>query len=150
MNVKIIANNKKAYHDYFVESTYETGIELVGSEVKSIRLGNINLKDNFCYIRDGELFVVGMHVSPYNKGSYYNPEAKRNRRLLMHKAEIRKLRQKVDEKGYTLTLTKIYLKGGLIKAEIALCKGKEGHDKRDALKEKDQKREIERYLKENR
>lgn len=148
MNVKIVANNKKAYHDYFVEDTFETGIELMGSEVKSIRMGNVNLKDNFCYVKDGELYVVGMHVSPYTKGSFYNPDAKRNRRLLMHKSEIRKLRQKVEEKGYTLALTKLYLKGGLIKTEIALCRGKEGHDKRDALKEKEQKREIQRYLKE--
>ncbi len=148
METKTLVNNKKAYHDYFVEDTYEAGIELVGSEVKSIRLGNANLKDSFCIIKNGELFVVGMHVSPYTKGSYYNPDAKRQRRLLMHKVEIRKLAQKVGEKGYTLVLTKLYLRGGLVKAEVALCKGKEGQDKRQALKEKQQKREIDRALKE--
>ncbi len=145
---RVLIGNKKAYHDFFVEDTYEAGIELKGSEVKSLRLGNANLKDNFCLIRNGEIFVVGMHISPYIKGSYYNPEAKRQRRLLMHKVEIRKLKQKVEEKGYTLVVTKLYMRGGLVKAEVALCKGKEGQDKRQTLKEKQQKRDIERALKE--
>ncbi len=145
---KVLIGNKKAYHDFFVEDTYEAGIELKGSEVKSLRLGNANLKDNFCLIRNGEIYTIGMHISPYVKGSYYNPEAKRQRRLLMHKVEIRKLKQKVEEKGYTLVVTKLYLRGGLVKAEVALCKGKEGQDKRQTLKEKQQKRDIERALKE--
>lgn len=146
--IKIITTNKKAYHDYFIEDTFEAGIELKGSEVKSIRLGNVNLKDSYAVIKDGEVFLMGAHVSPYEKGSHYNPEAKRSRRLLMHKAEIRKLNQKVKEKGYTLVVTKLYFKDALVKAEIGLARGKEGHDKRAVLKEREQKRTIERALKE--
>lgn len=146
--IKIITTNKKAYHDYFIEDTFEAGVELKGSEVKSIRLGNVNLKDSYAVIKDGEVFLMGAHVSPYEKGSHYNPEAKRSRRLLMHKAEIRKLNQKVKEKGYTLVVTKLYFKDALVKVELGLAKGKEGHDKRAVLKEREQKRDIERALKE--
>lgn len=146
--IKIITTNKKAYHDYFIEDTFEAGVELKGSEVKSIRLGNVNLKDSYAVIKDGEVLLMGAHVSPYEKGSHYNPEAKRSRRLLMHKAEIRKLNQKVKEKGYTLVVTKLYFKDALVKAEIGLARGKEGHDKRAVLKEREQKRTIERALKE--
>ncbi len=146
--IKIVTTNKKAYHDYFIEETYEAGIELKGSEVKSIRLGNVNLKDSYAVIKDGEVLLMGAHVSPYEKGSHYNPEAKRTRRLLMHKAEIRRLNQKVKEKGYTLVVTKLYFKDALVKAEIGLAKGKEGHDKRAVLKEREQKRIVERAMKE--
>ncbi len=146
--IKIITTNKKAYHDYFIEETYEAGIELKGSEVKSIRLGNVNLKDSYAVIKDGEVLLMGAHVSPYEKGSHYNPEAKRTRRLLMHKSEIRRLDQKVKEKGYTLVVTKLYFNDALVKAEIGLAKGKEGHDKRAVLKEREQKRIVERAMKE--
>ncbi len=146
--IKLVTTNKKAYHDYFIEETFEAGIELQGSEVKSIRLGNVNLKDSYAVIKNGEVFLMGAHVSPYEKGSHYNPEAKRSRRLLMHKAEIRKLNQKVKEKGYTLVVTKLYFKEALVKVELGLAKGKEGHDKRAVLKEREQKRDIERALKE--
>lgn len=146
--IKLVTTNKKAYHDYFIEETFEAGVELKGSEVKSIRLGNVNLKDSYAVIKNGEVFLMGAHVSPYEKGSHYNPEAKRSRRLLMHKSEIRKLNQKVKEKGYTLVVTKLYFKDALVKVEVGLAKGKEGHDKRAVLKEREQKRDIERALKE--
>jgi len=148
--IKIIATNKKAYHDYFIEDTYEAGIELQGSEVKSIRLGQINLKDSYATISsDMEILLINAHISPYEKGSHYNPEPRRTRRLLMHKDEIRKLRQKVIEKGYTLIPVKVYFKTGLCKVEIGLAKGKQGPDKRRDLMEKDQERELQRYLKED-
>lgn len=108
MDIKIVASNKKAYHDYFIDSTYETGIVLVGSEVKSIRLGGVNLKDSFCIIKNGEIFILNMHVSPYEKGSYFNEDPRRTRKLLMKRAEIDKLLGKVSAKGYTLVPTKIY------------------------------------------
>lgn len=146
--IKVISTNKKAYHDYFIEATYEAGISLAGSEVKSLRLGNVNLKDSYAIIKNGEVFLMGAHISPYDKGSYFNPEPRRTRRLLLHKQEIVKLRSKVNEKGYTLVVTKIYFKDALVKVELGLAKGKEGHDKRDALKEREQKRMIERVLKE--
>lgn len=146
--IKVIANNKKAYHDFFIEDTYEAGIELVGSEVKSIRQGNINLKDSFALVRGKEVFLVNVHISPYKMGSYFNPAPRRDRRLLLNRQEINKLRGKVEKKGYTLVATKIYFKESLVKVEIGVAKGKEGHDKRQALKEKSQKRDIERALKE--
>ncbi|MBQ4072479.1 MAG: SsrA-binding protein SmpB [Clostridia bacterium] len=146
--IKVIATNKKAYHDYFIEDTFEAGIQLAGSEVKSIRGGNINLKDSYAIVKNGEIFLAGCHISPYEKGSHFNPDAKRMRRLLLHKKEILKLKQKVAEKGYTLVVTKVYFKESLVKAELGLAKGKEGHDKRQVLKEKEQKRQIERALKE--
>ncbi len=147
MDIKIVASNKKAYHDYFIDSTYETGIVLVGSEVKSIRLGGVNLKDSFCIIKNGEIFILNMHVSPYEKGSYFNEDPRRTRKLLMKRAEIDKLLGKVSAKGYTLVPTKIYFKGGLVKVEVGLARGKELHDKRDSIKEKDMKRDLQRQLK---
>ena len=146
--IKKITQNKKAYHDYFIEEVFEAGIALAGSEVKSIRMGNVNLKDSYAMIKDGELFLVGAHVSPYSKGSHFNPDPKRTRRLLMHKKEILRLKQKVQEKGYTLVVTSLYFKDGLVKAEVALAKGKEGRDKRRDIKERDEKRSVQRLIKE--
>lgn len=146
--IKRVAQNKKAYHDYFIEETFEAGIALEGSEVKSLRLGNVNLKDSYAVIRNGEVFLVGAHISPYAKGSCFNPDPKRSRRLLLHKKEILKLQQKVQEKGYTLVVTSIYFKTGLAKVELALAKGKEGRDKRRDIKERDEKRSVMRAIKE--
>jgi len=145
---KVVATNKKAYHDYFIEETYEAGIELAGSEVKSIRLGNVNLKDSFAMIKGGDAFLVNCHISPYKMGSYYNPPARRDRRLLLHRHEINKLRGRVEKKGYTLVATKLYFVDSLLKVEIAVAKGKELHDKRKSLQEKEEKREMERAIKE--
>ncbi len=145
---KIISTNKKAYHDYFVEETYEAGIVLVGSEVKSIRNGQINLRDSYVIVRGNQVLLINAHISPYEKGSYFNVDAKRTRNLLLNKSEINKLRGKVDLKGYTLIPTKVYFKQALVKIEIGVCKGKELHDKRAAIKEKEQKRLVERTLKE--
>lgn len=146
--IKVIANNKKAFHDYFIEEKYEAGIQLEGSEVKSVRLGNINLKDSFALVKGSEVFLVNAHISPYTKGSHYNPEPRRDRRLLLNRQEINKLRGKVEKKGYTLVATKVYFKDALVKVEIGVAKGKEMHDKRQTLKEKEQKRAIERAFKE--
>lgn len=143
---RLVATNKKAYHDFFIEETFEAGIQLVGSEVKSIRLGGINLKDSFAYIKNGEIILSNVHISPYKMGSYFNEDPRRDRRLLMHKREIDKLRGKVEQKGYTIVATKVYFKNSLVKIEIALAKGKELHDKRQALKEKQQKRDVMREL----
>lgn len=143
---RLVATNKKAYHDYFIEETYEAGIQLVGSEVKSIRMGGINLKDSYAFIKNGELILSNVHISPYKMGSYFNEDPRRDRRLLMHKREIDKLRGKVEQKGYTIVATKVYFKNSLVKIEIALAKGKELHDKRQALKEKQQKRDVMREL----
>lgn len=145
--IKIIATNKKAYHDYFIEDTYEAGIVLVGSEVKSIRQGQVNLKDTYCLVRGGEMQLINMHVSPYDKGSYFNEDPRRMRKLLLNKSEINKLRGKVEIKGYTLVPTKIYFKQGLVKVEIGLAKGKELHDKRHSLAEKESKRDLDREIK---
>jgi SsrA-binding protein len=144
--IKVVATNKKAFHEYFIEETHEAGIELVGSEVKSIRNGGINLKDSFAVVKNGQLILMNMHISPYAMGSYYNLPPRRDRKLLMHKKEIERLRGKVEQKGYTLVVTKIYFKGALVKAEVALAKGKELFDKRRALKDKQQKREVMREL----
>ena len=145
--IKIAAQNKKAYHDYFVEEKYEAGIELFGTEVKSIRAGSVNLKDSYCYIKDGELFVVGMHVSPYEHGNIFNREPLRDRRLLMHKREIMKLHGLVSQKGYTLVPLSVYFKGSRLKVEIGLCRGKKLYDKRDSIAKAESDREIERRLK---
>ena len=142
---KTIAQNRKARHDYFVEEVWETGLELRGNEVKSIRLGRCNLKDSFAQVRGGELFVENMHVSPYEKGSFYNENPLRPKRLLMHKAEIRKLEQVVMQKGLALIPLSIYLKDGRMKLELALCKGKKLYDKRDDAAKKDAEREMERH-----
>lgn len=148
-NKKVLATNRKAQHDYFIEDRYEAGVELYGTEVKSIRQGTLNLRDSFCTIKDGELWVRGMHVSPYEKGNIFNRDPMRPKRLLLHKREIWKLKAKVEQDGYTLVPTSVYLKGPRVKVEIAVAKGKRLHDKRDAAAERDAKREMERALKSN-
>ena len=145
--VKLIASNRKAYHDYFVEDKYEAGIELCGTEVKSIRMGQVNLKDAFCIVKDGEMTVHGMHVSPYEKGNIFNRDPLRPRRLLMHKREILRLFAKVKQDGYALVPLSVYFKGPRIKLEVGLCKGKKLYDKRDAAAARDAKREMDRARK---
>ena len=147
---KQVAANKKAWHDYFVEQKYEAGIELVGTEVKSIRQGKVNLKDAYCSFSDGELFVRGMHISPYEKGNIFNKDPMRVRKLLMHKKEILSLFGKTKQDGYTLIPLSIYFRDSRIKVEIGLCKGKKLHDKRDAAAARDAKREIDRAMKDRR
>lgn len=142
---KIIAQNKKAYHEYFVLDKYEAGIELFGTEVKSLRQGAVNLKDAYCEIKDGELLVRGMHISPYEKGNIFNKDPLRQRRLLMHKKEILKLFEAVKLDGQTLVPLSLYLKGPVIKLEIGLCKGKKLYDKRETDAKKQAMRDIERY-----
>jgi len=146
--VKQIAQNRKAYHDYFILEKFEAGIELYGTEVKSIRNGGINLKDAFCNVKDGELFVRGMHVSPYEKGNIFNRDPLRSRRLLMHKREILKLYSKMKQEGLTLIPLSIYFKDSIVKLELGLCKGKKLHDKRDSDAERDAGREMDRSIKE--
>ena len=146
--VKIVAKNNKAYHDYFIEEKYETGIELAGTEVKSIRLGNVNLKDSFCLIKDGEISVLGMHVSPYEKGNIFNKDPRRPRRLLMHKQEINRLYGKVKQDGYALIPICVYFKNARVKVSIGLCKGKKLYDKRQDAAVKDAKRQMDRAMKE--
>lgn len=145
--VKIVAKNSKAYHDYFIEEKYEAGIELAGTEVKSIRMGNVNLKDSFCIIKEGQMSVLGMHISPYEKGNIFNKDPRRPRRLLMHKREILKLFGKIKQDGYSLVPLAIYFKGPRVKLEIGLAKGKKLYDKRDDAAKKDAQREIERKMK---
>ena len=147
---KDVASNRKAFHEYFVLERYEAGIELAGTEVKSIRAGNINLKDSFCTIKNGELFIRGMHISPYSHGNIFNKDPVRPRRLLMHKKEISKLNMKIMTDGVTLIPLSVYFKGSLIKVELGLCKGKKLHDKRDSAAERESKRDMERILKERR
>lgn len=144
---KSIAKNSKAFHDYFVEDRYEAGIELFGTEVKSIRLGNVNLKDSFCTIKDGQLTLNGMHVSPYEKGNIFNREPRRPRRLLMHKREILRLHAKIMQDGYTLIPLNLHFKGPRVKVEIGLCKGKKLYDKRESDARRDAKREMDRAMK---
>ncbi len=146
--MKIVATNKKAFHDYYVEDTYEAGIVLVGTEVKSVRLGAVNLRDSFAIIKNGEVFMVGAHISPYEKGSYFNVDPRRNRKLLLQKAEIRKLKAKTEQKGYTLVPLKLYFKENLVKVELGLCRGKELHDKRETIKRKEEARKLDRVKKE--
>lgn len=146
-SVKVIANNKKAYHDYFILETYEAGIELFGTEVKSIRMGHCSIKEAYVDIHGGEVFVDGMHISPYEKGNLFNRDPLRKRRLLMHAAEIRMLGQKIREKGFTLVPLQVYFKGSLVKVEVGLAKGKKLFDKRDDIAKKDMKREAEREFK---
>ena len=146
--IKSIAQNRKARHDYFVEESYEAGIELRGTEVKSIRAGRVNLKESFAQIREGEIFVNGMHISPYEQGSIFNADPLRPKRLLMHKSEIRKLYGLVARQGYTLVPLEIYLKDGRMKMSIGLCRGKKLHDKRDDAAVRDAKRDIDRAIKE--
>lgn len=144
---KLIANNKKAYHDYFVEEKFETGIELIGTEVKSLRMGKCSVKESFVRIRDEEVFILGMNISPYEKGNIFNKDPLRERKLLMHKKEIRKLQGKISQQGYTLVPLQVYFKGSLVKVEIGLCRGKKLYDKRETIAAKDQKRDAERSLK---
>ena len=145
---KTMAQNRKARHDYFVEDSYEAGIALSGTEVKSIRAGTLNLKDAYCTVRDGELLVHGMHISPYEKGNIFNKDPVRDRRLLMHRQEIRKLHALVQRDGYTLIPLRVYFKNARVKLEVGLCKGKKTYDKREAAAQRDAKREIDRHMKE--
>ena len=145
---KIVAQNKKARHDYFVEESFEAGIELFGTEVKSIREGRINFRDSYCYVDKGELFVTGFHISPYEKGNIFNKDPLRLKRLLMHKKEITKMYYYVSRDGYTLVPLSVYFLNSRVKLEIGLCKGKKLYDKRDDMAERSQKRESERYEKE--
>ena len=145
--IKTAAQNRKAFHDYYVEERYEAGIELAGTEVKSIRAGTLNLKDAYCTVKDGELFVHGMHISPYEKGNIFNKDPIRVRRLLMHRREIRKLHALVKQDGYTLVPLSVYFKDARVKVEIGLCKGKKNYDKRDAAAQRDARREMERAMK---
>ena len=144
---KIIAQNKKAYHEYFVLDKYEAGIELFGTEVKSLRMGAVNLKDSYCEIKDGELLARGVHISPYEKGNIFNKEPRRPRRLLMHKREILKLFAKVKQDGYSLVPLAVYFKGPRVKLEVGLAKGKKLYDKREAAAKRDAKREMDRAIK---
>lgn len=146
-NFKLIANNKKAYHDYFIDEKYETGIELYGTEVKSIRIGKCSIKEAFVRIQNGEVYIYGMHVNPYEKGNIFNKDPLRARKLLMHKAEIHKLGGKIAEKGFTLVPLQVYFKGSLVKVEIGLARGKKLYDKREDIAKKDQRRELEREFK---
>ena len=144
---KELTKNRKAWHDYFIEDTYEAGIELSGTEVKSIRLGNLSLKEAWCQIKDGELFIRQMHIAPYEQGNIFNKDPLRSRRLLMHKREIARLFGKVKQDGYALIPISVYFKGSLVKVEIALAKGKKLYDKRDDAAKKDAKRQIDRAMK---
>ena len=144
---KLVANNKKAYHDYFIDETYETGIALHGTEVKSMRMGKCSIKESFVRIENGEVFVYGMHVSPYDKGNIFNKDPMRVKKLLMHRYEINKLEGKIKEKGYTLVPLQVYFKEGRAKLEIGLARGKKLYDKRETIAKKDARREAEREFK---
>ncbi|MCL2873717.1 MAG: SsrA-binding protein SmpB [Defluviitaleaceae bacterium] len=144
---KLIANNKKAFHDFFIEETYQAGLELFGTEVKSLRAGRCNLKDSYVRIENGEAFIEGLHISPYANGNIFNKEPMRRKRLLLHKYEINKLNGAVTKDGYTIVATKIYFVGGLVKIDIAIAKGKKLYDKREAIAKKDQRRETEKEFK---
>ena len=145
--VKIVAKNSKAYHDYFIEEKYETGIELAGTEVKSIRLGNVNLKDSFCLIKDGEISVLGMHISPYEKGNIFNKDPRRPRQLLMHKREIMRLFGRIKQDGYSLIPLSVYFKGPRVKLEIGRATCKQLHEQRESAAQRDAKREMDRAMK---
>ena len=146
--VKVMVQNRKARHDYFIEESWEAGIELKGTEVKSIRLGKCNLKDCYAQVKDGEMFVYGMHISPYEKGNIFNIDPLRPKKLLLHKAEIRKLQQAVMLKGLALIPLSVYFKDGRIKVELALCKGKKLYDKRETIAKRSAQREMERHMRE--
>lgn len=145
--MKIVAQNKKAFHDYFILDTYEAGIVLSGTEIKSVRKGSVNLKDSFIRIKNDEAFIENMHIAPYEQGNRYNHEPLRTRKLLLHKKEIKKLQKEIKENGLTIVPTKLYFNTSKLKAEIALARGKKLYDKRQDLKEKDSKRDIEKALK---
>ena len=145
--IRLIANNKKAYHDYFIDEKYEAGIALHGTEVKSLRMGKCSIKESFVTIQGGEVLINHMHISPYEKGNIFNKDPLRTRKLLLHKAEIRKLESRIKIKGYTIMPLKVYLKGSLVKVEIGLARGKKMYDKRQDIARKDAKREAERDFK---
>ncbi len=145
--MKLIANNKKAYHDYFIEEKYEAGLVLHGTEVKSLRLGQCSIKESFIRIENGEMYIYGMHISPYEKGNIFNKDPLRPKKLLLHKREIMKLLGKIKEKGYTLVPLQVYFTAGKAKIEIGLARGKKLYDKRDDIAKKDQRRESEREFK---
>lgn len=145
--IRLIANNKKAYHDYFIEDTYEAGISLAGTEVKSLRMGKCSIKEAFIRIENQELFIYGMHISPYEKGNIFNKDPMRTKKLLVHKYEIHKMQGKIAEQGYTLVPLKVYLKGSLVKVEVGIAKGKKLYDKRQDIAKKDQRREAQREFK---
>ncbi|MGN1040316.1 MAG: SsrA-binding protein SmpB [Candidatus Fimimonas sp.] len=147
-SVKVITTNKKAFHDYFVVETLECGINLVGCEVKSLRKGEVNLADSYCRVENGSLVLIGCHIKNYEKGSYSNVESRRDRRLLAHKREIMRILGKVKEKGYSLVPLKMYFLGSLVKVEVALVKGKQNFDKKDAILQKDLERDKQRAIKE--
>ena len=144
---KLIANNKKAYHDYFILEKYEAGLVLHGTEVKSLRMGKCSIKEAFIRVEDGEMYIYGMHISPYEKGNIFNKDPLRVRKLLLHKLEIRRLMSKIKEKGYTLVPLQVYFKGSLVKVEIGLARGKKLYDKRADIAKKDQRRELEKEFK---
>ena len=146
-SIKLIANNKKAYHDFFIEDTFEAGISLHGTEVKSLRMGKCSIKEAFVRIENGEVFVYGMHISPYEKGNIFNKDPLRVKKLLMHRYEINKLMGKIKEKGLTLVPLKVYFKGSLVKVEIGLARGKKLYDKREDISKNDQRREAEKEFK---
>ncbi len=146
-SVKLIANNKKAYHDYFIEDTCEAGIALHGTEVKSLRMGRCSIKEAFIRVEKGEVFVYGMHISPYEKGNLFNRDPLRVKKLLMHRYEINKMSGKITEKGYTLVPLRVYLKGSLVKVEVGLARGKKLYDKRADIAKKDMRREAEKEFK---
>jgi SsrA-binding protein len=146
-NNKIVATNRKAFHDYHVGETYEAGIALTGTEIKSVRQGIVSLRDSFARVENGEVFLYDMHVSPYDAGNRYNHEPRRTRKLLLHKSEIRRLATKTQEKGFTLIPLKVYLRGGHAKVELALAKGKRLYDKREDIKKRDVMRQVDRVIK---
>ena len=146
-STKQIASNRKALHDYFIEDKYEAGIELAGTEVKSIRLGAVNLRDSFCSVKDGEMFLYGMHISPYEKGNIFNKDPRRTRKLLLHRREIRKLQARVQQDGYSLVPLSLYFSGPRVKVELALARGKKLYDKRETSARRDAKREMDRGMK---
>lgn len=146
-SVKLIANNKKAYHDYFIDDTYEAGISLAGTEVKSLRMGKCSIKESFVRVEKGEVMIYGMHISPYEKGNIFNKDPLRVRKLLLHRYEINKLTGKMKEKGFTLVPLKVYFKGSLVKVEIGLARGKKLYDKRQDIAKRDQRREAEKDFK---
>lgn len=144
---KLVANNKKAYHDYFIEDKYEAGIELFGTEVKSVRMGKCSVKESFIRIEKGQVYIYGMHISPYEKGNIFNKDPLRPKKLLMHRYEINKITGKIAEKGYTLVPLRVYFKGSLVKVEIGLARGKKLYDKRQDIAKKDMRREAEKEFK---
>ena len=144
--MKVITDNRKAFFDYFIDETYEAGIVLEGSEVKSIKMGNVNLKDSFCFFEDGELILKNCNITPYEKGSFFNKDAKRDRKLLMHRSDIDKIFGKVKQKGFTLVPLKMYFSGNFVKVELGLARGKHTYDKKETLKQKDIERKVKREI----